>query len=90
MDNQNIDKLLEQLHSEIERTERLDEKGRKLLRELSADIQELLERSEGGPGRPKSSFVQRLEDSIEHFEVTHPALTATLSELLTSLSNAGI
>jgi hypothetical protein len=34
MDNQELQKLLEQLHSEIERTPTVDPKGRELLRAL--------------------------------------------------------
>ncbi len=87
MDDMDINKLLAQLEREIERTQRVDEKGQELLRELSKDIQDLLERSGSSP-RP--SVIRRLEESVEHFEATHPRLTTMLSELLTSLSNAGI
>jgi hypothetical protein len=36
------------------------------------------------------SMLQRLQDSVDHFEVTHPTLTAMLSRMLDILSNAGI
>ena len=88
MNNQEIDRLLEQLKSEIEGIQPDDEKGQELLRELSADIRELLERAESK--QPAASMMQRLETSIDHFEVTHPELTAALSSLLSTLSNAGI
>jgi len=88
MNNQEIDKLLEQLNKEIEGIQPDDEKGQKLLRELSADIRELLERAESK--QPAPSMVERLEASIEHFEVTYPDFTAALSSLSTILSNAGI
>jgi hypothetical protein len=88
MNNQEIDKLLEQLKNEIEGIQPDDEKGQVLLRELSADIRELLERAESK--QPASSMMQRLETSIDHFEITHPELTSALSSLLTILSNAGI
>jgi hypothetical protein len=88
MNNQEIDKLLEQLKSEIEGIQPDDEKGQELLRELSVDIRELLERAESK--QPAASMMQRLETSIDHFEVTHPELTAALSNLLSTLSNAGI
>jgi len=48
MDNQELGKLLEQLHSEIEHTESIDEKGRERLRDLATDIGELLARSDNG------------------------------------------
>ena len=88
MTNQEIDKLLEQLNKEIEGIQPDDEKGQELLRELSADISELLERAESK--QPATSMMDRIETSIDHFEVTHPELTAALSSLFSILSNAGI
>jgi cell division septum initiation protein DivIVA len=88
MTNQEIDKLLEQLNKEIEGIQPDDEKGQELLRELSADIRELLERAESK--QPATSMMDRIESSIDHFEVTHPELTAALSSLFSILSNAGI
>lgn len=88
MDNQEIDTLLEKLHKEIEEIQPDDEKGQALLRELSSDIRELLERAESK--QPAPSMMDRLEASIEYFEVKYPDLTAALSSLSTILSNAGI
>jgi hypothetical protein len=88
MDNQEIDKLLEQLKKEIDGIQPDDTKGQELLRELSVDFRELLERAESK--QPAPSVLQRMEDSIDHFEVTHPDLTAALSNLSAILSNAGI
>jgi cell division septum initiation protein DivIVA len=89
MNNQEIDELLKKLNKEIEEIQPDDEKGRKLLSELSADIRELLDRSEESI-QPPPSMMQRLEISIDHFEVTHPDLTAALSSASAILSNAGI
>jgi prefoldin subunit 5 len=83
--NQELDQLLEKLKSEIEGIQPNDEKGQELLRELSVDIRELLEQAEA-----KQPMMQRLQASIDHFEVTHPELTAALSSLSNILSNAGI
>jgi hypothetical protein len=88
MNSQEIDQLLEKLKTEIEGIQPDDEKGQALLRELSADIRELLERAESK--QPAPSMMQRLEASIDHFEVSHPELTAALSSLSAILSNAGI
>jgi len=88
MTDNKLSKLLEQLHNELDSTEDVDEKGRELLRALNADIEELLERSEGG--QSDDSLLERLQESIDHFEVTHPTLTSALSHIMTALSNAGI
>ena len=87
MTEKNLSKLLEQLHDELGKTEAVDNKGRELLRSLDVDIQKLLERSEG---QTDESMLERLQDAIDHFEITHPNLTSALSHMMTILSNAGI
>jgi hypothetical protein len=89
MDNQELRTLLEQLRNELDQTESIDEKGRELLNGLDSDIHSLLERSEVVAHPPLNSL-QRLEESIEYFEATHPTLSATLVKLMTVLGNAGI
>jgi hypothetical protein len=78
--------LLEQLHEELARTDSVDEKGREMLRDLSADIQQFLDPNQENP----TTLLGRLQDAIDHFEVEHPAITAALSHMLNTLSNAGI
>lgn len=79
--------LLEQLRHELETADQIDDKGRELLRALDADIHALLERSESAS---LPSTLSRLDQAIKHFEVEHPGLTAALSQMLASLSSAGI
>jgi len=88
MTDKNLSELLEQLHNELGSTDALDDKGRELLRDLNADIQKLLERSEGGDS--DDSLLERVQESIDHFEATHPTLTSALSHILNALNNAGI
>ena len=87
MSNEKLRELLEQLHNELDQTESVDERGDELLRHLNRDISNLLERSRL---ETRESMLERLQDTIDHFEVTHPTLTKTLSEMMTILSNAGI
>jgi len=88
MPDKNLTTLLEQLHNELDNTQAVDEKGRELLRALNADIQELLERSENE--QSADTLLERLQVTIDHFEVTHPSFTTALSKIATALSNAGI
>ena len=90
MDDGDLRKLLEQLHSEIEGAESLDKNEKELLRHLGADIRNLLDRSEKSQLQPDASLVERLEDTIDHFEVTHPTLSIVMSKVLETLSNLGI
>ena len=86
MTDQKLHELLQQLHDELERTESVDEKGREMLSHLNADMQQFLDPARENP----ESLLARLQSAIDHFEVDHPAITAALSQMLNTLSNAGI
>ncbi len=90
MSDKELRKLLEQLHAEIERTKKVDDKGKELLRDLDGHIRELLARSDGASMKPTPAMTRGLENAIRHLEVTHPELTTALSRLMEALSNAGI
>lgn len=84
MNNQELEKLLAKLHAEVDEIDSVDEKSLKLLRDLERDINELLDRSD------RSSILERLRDAVQEFEVSHPTITAMLSEISNILNNAGI
>lgn len=90
MDDQELRELLEELHKEIEKTETVDEKGREMLRHLGADISQFLDRTECLQDQDQPSLIERLEESVDHYEISHPDLTMVLAKLLATLSNAGI
>jgi hypothetical protein len=90
MDEQGLRKLLEQLHTELENTQSVDDKGRELLGDLANDIRDLLTRSDSDHLPAEPGLLGRMEESISYLEVTHPILTNTISKILESLSNAGI
>jgi Domain of unknown function (DUF4404) len=91
MNDPELCKLLEKLHREIEETETVDEKEHALLRELEADIRELLERCEQAEQiQAQPVTIQRLDDAIDSLAVSHPTLTAMIANISTILSNAGI
>jgi hypothetical protein len=90
MNDNELDKLLHQLHDEISNTLTVDEKGSELLRDLEGDISALLERSGENPMQVHPSIVQRLESALKQFEVSYPELTTVISKLLDCLSNAGV
>ena len=82
--------LLEQLHAELERTQAVDEKGRELLGEVSADIRSLIEREGETERNVNASIIRRWQTAIGELEIAHPTITLALSEIMTILSNAGI
>ena len=89
MTDQNLRELLEKIHNELEQTEVTDEAERERLRHLEADIRTLLQRS-GEKAETDESMLERFQDSIDHFETSHPQLTMMISQMMTILSNAGI
>jgi hypothetical protein len=90
MDDNDSRKLLQQLHDEINNIQKVDRKGSDLLKDIDGDIRELLERSGEQPEPVQPTIIGRMEDAIDHFEVSHPDLTALISKVLDSLSIAGI
>ncbi len=90
MDDKELRTLLQQLQDEISKTPAVDEKGRQMLQSLDEDIRALLQRSAGQPAQANPAINQRLSSALYHFEATHPILTRLLSELMETLSNAGI
>ncbi len=91
MEDTELRDLLERLHDEIEETHSLDDKGRDLLQHLDMDIRDLLDRLDAeGSQASDPSLIDSLEESIDHLQVSHPTLTTLLSQVLTTLSNAGI
>jgi hypothetical protein len=88
MTEKNLSQLLEQVRDELSAAGDVDEKGRELLRALDADIQKILESAE--PDGSNDFSLERLRETIAHFEVTHPALTTALSSVMNALNNAGI
>lgn len=90
MNTRTLKEQLLQIQDAIEKADKVDEQGRLLLRELDGHIRELLARSDESAVPARPDLAVGLQDAIRHFEVTHPGLTSALSELLTTLSNAGI
>ena len=87
MEEPDLTNLLKQLRAELKNAKAVDPQGRELLRDLDADIRNLLERSDDDTD---DSLLERLQENIDYFETTHPRLTQALSQLLNALNNAGI
>jgi polyhydroxyalkanoate synthesis regulator phasin len=85
--DQEIRRMLMQLHEELEQAQTLDENERAMMRHLMNDIQATLERT---GHHPTSSFVDRLEESVEVLEVSHPTLSSIIRKALDTLNIAGI
>jgi hypothetical protein len=86
MNDKKLDSLLEQVHAELQKVDKVDPESLKLLQDLEQDVQSLLKKSDV----ETPSILGRMQKAVERFEVEHPTLTTLLSEISTVLSNAGI
>lgn len=86
MSDRKLRELLEQLHDELAHTDSVDEEGRELLGHVNADMKKFLDPTQENP----DTLLEQLQKAIDHFEVEHPSITAALSQMLNTLSNAGI
>ena len=82
-----LDALLEQVHAELQKVDKVDADSLKLLQDLEQDVQSLLKKADA---IETPSIQERIQKAVEQFEVEHPTLTTLLSEISTILSNAGI
>ena len=83
-----LDQLLEMIRDAIPGLDDVDEKGREILDGLDSDMRALAETEDADRG--DESLLKRMQDAVAHFEVTHPTLTALISEASAILSGAGI
>lgn len=87
MPDRDLRPLLETLRAELQRTGDLDDASRDLLRSVEDEIQHALERS--GEAHPES-FTDRLRETLDRFEESHPALTEAVGRVLDQLAKMGI
>lgn len=85
-----ITELLKRLHGALEDSKSISDGDRKLLKQLSLDIRELLARPNGAADAGQGSILVRLQEAVTRFEVTHPDITGTLAAVSKTLSDMGI
>lgn len=88
MPNQHLRETLEQLHTELQQSDSVDDRSRELLRDVMNDIHGILERTPGG-ARPES-VATRLREAVGEFEETHPTLTEAVGRVVDALAKMGI
>ena len=81
-------RLLKQLRNDLRQTESLSENDLDLREHLLADIEALLQ----GSPEPTQEHpaIERLQEAIRRFEVSHPSLAEGMGRLIHSLTNIGI
>ena len=90
MKNPAMSNLLKQLHAALNDATSINQKDRELLEQISADIRALLAQPETGARARHEPIVERLRTAVTRFEVSHPDLTATMSQVSRTLADMGI
>ncbi len=95
MNKQQLLTTLETLHAELAGAEKIDakqidDKTRKQLQTVTADIQQLLDQSEAVSRAEVEPVAASIHDLVLQFETEHPSLTSTLNRIASGLSNLGI
>ena len=89
MDKQHLNELLTRLHTELQRTDSMDEATRTALQALQADIQTALNL----PADERlgyQSLIDQLRASIVQFEGRHPTLALAITQAINALVDAGV
>jgi hypothetical protein len=90
MKNEAMNNLLKQLHGTLNSATSITEKDRELLEQLSTDIEALLAPGSSVTRARHQSVIDRLVAAVTRFEVSHPDLTATMTQVSNKLSDMGI
>jgi hypothetical protein len=89
MPQRHLRETLEKLHEELQRAGTdIDERSRELLRAIVNDINEIVEPTQDAA--PLESLGQRLRESVDSFEESHPALTEAVGRVVDALAKMGI
>lgn len=90
MKKEHLHKTIDELHAELKRTKPADDHIRGHIERLILEI-ELLRQEPGEiPLHRYQQFLERLRESVQHFEASHLSLTVAVGRVIDALSNMGI
>ena len=90
MNKQQLDSALEELHTELQKIESVDERERHILEKLMHDIQKLSASRESDEHAEYDRLGERLKEGIELFEASHPRATMLMGQVADALAKIGI
>jgi len=83
-----LTEALDRLRVEIAALDTVDQASRQKLATLVEDLEKKVTSPEDS--ELHESLTHQLKDSVLHFEVSHPTLTAIMNDIMIRLSNMGI
>ncbi|MDG2385760.1 MAG: DUF4404 family protein [Pirellulaceae bacterium] len=90
MEKKRLQGTLEELHESLQETHEIDEQTRRLLKDLTNDIQRLLEQEDQPSSDDLNSVSDDLKELLLKFQTEHPQLNGVLRRIADGLANLGI
>jgi uncharacterized coiled-coil DUF342 family protein len=90
MKKKKLHKTIQELHAELKRTKTSNEHIRSHVERLILEIDMLKEEPGEIPLHRYQQFLERLKESVQHFEAEHLSLTVAVGRVIDALSNMGI
>lgn len=90
MDKPQLQSLLESLHRELASLDKVDDRTKQLLAQVTEDVRDVLDRDEQVPAEDVAASQDNVRSVIQEFEAEHPKLAETLGRLADGLANLGI
>ena len=90
MKKKQLHKSIEELHAELKRTQPADDHIRGHIERLILEIDLLRQEPGEIPLHRYQQFLERLRESVQHFEAAHLSLTQAVGRVINALSNMGI
>jgi len=90
MKKKHLHKAIQELHTELKRTQPADDHVRGHIERLILEIEMLRQEPGEIPSHRYQQFLERLRESVQHFEASHLSLTLAVGRVIDALSNMGI
>ncbi len=90
MKEQKLRESLENLHSQLKNTDKIDDESREMLFEIMSDVYNVLERNEDSTEEENHNILEQLKESYQKFEASHPELAGAINIVINSFSNIGV
>jgi hypothetical protein len=90
MNDEVLSRLIQQLHGTLDGAHAIDEKDRKQLEQLAAELKALLAQPAAGGAARHRSLTDQLLAAVTRFEVSHPDLATAMLLASKRLGDMGI
>lgn len=81
---------LRNLREKLKEAGKIDEESKELLKNLLDDIHRLIDKEGEESSNESKNIIERLRESAEEFEISHPELAASINTVINGLSNFGL